>query len=111
MKRSAIRILLALLLCAVISVSMAESADVLKTGDAGDAVLELNTRLRQLNYTTVRANDQFGPATEAAVKAVQAAYGLEETGVADQETLNNVQQAVQQSRAPRKKRVLPIRTH
>ena len=88
MKRSAIRILLGLLLCAVISVSMAESADVLRTGDAGDAVLELNTRLRQLNYTTVRANDQFGPATEAAVKAVQAAYGLEETGVADQDTLN-----------------------
>ena len=88
MKRSAIRILLGLLLCAVISVSMAESADVLRTGDTGDAVLELNTRLRQLNYTTVRANDQFGPATEAAVKAVQAAYGLEETGVADQDTLN-----------------------
>lgn len=88
MKRSAIRILTALLLCAVISLAAAESAETLKTGDAGDAVLELNTRLRQLNYTSVRANDQFGPATEAAVKAVQAAYGLEETGVADQETLN-----------------------
>ena len=88
MKRSAIRILTALLLCAVISLAAAESAETLKTGDAGDAVLELNTRLRQLNYTSIRANDQFGPATEAAVKAVQAAYGLEETGVADQETLN-----------------------
>ena len=41
MKRSAIRILTALLLCAVISLAAAESAETLKTGDAGDAVLEL----------------------------------------------------------------------
>ena len=65
--------------------ALAEAA--LKPGDSGDAVLELNTRLRQLNYTSVRANDQYGTATQAAVSAVQAAYGLNVTGIADETTL------------------------
>ena len=87
MKKSAVMLLLAMLLCAIVSLGLAEENTGLKPGDTGDAVLELNTRLRQLNYTATRANDQYGPATEAAVRAVQAAYGLEETGEADPETL------------------------
>ena len=59
----------------------------LKLGDSGPEVLELNTRLRQLNYTSVRAGEQYTAATQTAVSAVQAAYGLEETGEADARTL------------------------
>ena len=73
-------------ICLTVCAAFAEEG--LKLGDSGEAVLELNTRLRQLNYTTVRASDQYTAATETAVAAVQAAYGLEATGVADESTLN-----------------------
>ncbi len=87
MRKSAV-ILLTCFLCLCAALGAAEAAESLKPGDSGDAVLELNTRLRQLNYSSTRASDQYGTATEVAVKAVQAAYGLEETGIADPETLN-----------------------
>ena len=83
MKKSAVILALTLLISVLFSIGFAENTEGLKPGDSGDEVLELNTRLRQLNYTATRANDQYGAATEAAVKAVQAAYGLQETGIAD----------------------------
>lgn len=60
----------------------------LALGASGTAVMELNTRLRQLNYTTAKATDQYSAATEEGVKAVQAAYGLPVTGIADNATLD-----------------------
>ena len=85
MKKWTRLLLLILLLAGLCCAAVAEE---LKPGDSGDAVLELNTRLRQLNYSTTRATDQYSASTEAAVKAVQTAYGLEVTGVADDATLN-----------------------
>ena len=79
-------LLAAAVLCLLCAGALAEGA-ALQPGDSGDKVLELNTRLRQLNYTTTRANDQYGASTEAAVSAVQEAYGLDVTGVADAKTL------------------------
>lgn len=61
--------------------------EIMEMGSKGDAVLELNTRLRQLNYTLVRASDTYTNATKEAVLKVQAAYGLPETGIADAKTL------------------------
>lgn len=84
MKKTILAVLLCLLLCLC---AAAADDTVLKMGDSGSAVLELNTRLRQLNYTTVRAADVYSAATQTAVKAVQAAYGLPETGIADSRTL------------------------
>ncbi|MBQ6960484.1 MAG: peptidoglycan-binding protein [Clostridia bacterium] len=78
-------LLITAVLCLCFGAALAE--DGLKPGDSGEAVLELNTRLRQLNYTTVRATDQYADATKAAVSAVQEAYGLEKTGIADERTL------------------------
>ena len=78
-------LLITAVLCLYFGAALAEGG--LNPGDTGDAVLELNTRLRQLNYTTVRATDQYADATKAAVSAVQEAYGLEVTGVADEKTL------------------------
>ena len=80
--------MLLLILLLTLGISAAWAEETLKPGDSGDAVLELNTRLRQLNYTTVRATNQYGTATETAVSAVQAAYGLEATGIADEKTLS-----------------------
>lgn len=78
-------ILCALILCAGCIACLAEES--LTPGDSGDKVLELNTRLRQLNYTSTRAGDQYTASTEEAVSAVQSAYGLPVTGIADAETL------------------------
>ncbi|MBR6185171.1 MAG: peptidoglycan-binding protein [Clostridia bacterium] len=84
MKIRWIPVLLAVLMCLLCGHAL---ADTLQPGDSGEKVLELNTRLRQLNYTATRANDQYSDATKAAVSAVQEAYGLEVTGIADDETL------------------------
>ena len=86
MKKKLILILLAAALCLLCVSGLGETYETMALGDTGEKVLELNTRLRQLNYTSTRASDQFTASTEAAVKAVQAAYGLEETGVADART-------------------------
>ena len=75
-----------LLLALLLPLFPAEAAS-LKIGDTGDAVMELNTRLRQLNYSDVPGRDTYTDATAAAVKAVQKAYGLKETGIADEKTL------------------------
>ena len=69
-------IVLAVLLALAFIPALAEESAALKMGDSGEEVLELNTRLRQLNYTTVRASDQYTEATQAAVSAMQEAYGL-----------------------------------
>ena len=55
MRKSAV-ILLTCFLCLCAALGAAEAAESLKPGDSGDAVLELNTRLRQLNYSSTRAS-------------------------------------------------------
>ena len=59
MKKRIGLLILTFVIC-VCGAALAENG--LKPGDTGDAVLELNTRLRQLNYTTVRASDQYAAA-------------------------------------------------
>ena len=80
-------LLLTALLLALMGAALAEDTPPLKLGDSGSAVLELNTRLRALDYTATRATDQYNTATQAAVSAVQEAYGLPVTGEADAATL------------------------
>ena len=80
--------LMAAVLMAFAAIGAAEDAAEMKLGDSGSGVLQLNTRLRQLNYTAVRATDQFTESTQKAVLAVQEAYGLPATGVADAATLD-----------------------
>ncbi|HIS68112.1 MAG TPA: peptidoglycan-binding protein [Candidatus Gallacutalibacter stercoravium] len=62
-------------------------AGTLKKNLAGDVVVELQNRLRELRYTTAEATSTFDDATEAAVKAYQAAAGLEQTGQLDKAAL------------------------
>lgn len=60
-------------------------------GDEGpsDRVNQLQQRLKQLGYNLAE-DGRFGPATEAAVRAFQHDYGLEETGTIDAATLETI---------------------
>lgn len=79
--------LLVVVLLLVGSVALAESTtEELQYGDKGDAVLQLQTRLKELLYYNGPLSGQFAEVTRGAVKQVQAAYGLEQTGVADAAT-------------------------
>lgn len=71
----------------LLGAALAQAQETLKVGDTGDAVMELNTRLRQLNYSDQPGRNVYSESTAAAVKAVQKAYGLPETGEADEKTL------------------------
>ena len=48
-----------------------------------EAVYRLETRLAELGYYSGKADGGYGPKMVAAVKAAQAAFGLEQTGIAD----------------------------
>ena len=83
MKRILAILLAALLVC---SCAYAEG-EPLKKGDKGDEVVELQLKLIEHNYLAGGADGDFGGKTEKAVKAVQADAGLEQTGIADEATL------------------------
>ena len=58
-----------------------------RTGAKGAPVKRVQQSLIDRNYLGGKADGSFGPKTEGALKALQAAYGLEETGVVDGRTL------------------------
>jgi len=55
----------------------------LKNGSRGEAVVNLQQRLIDLNYLDDEADGIYGPLTQAAVELLQYELGMEETGVAD----------------------------
>lgn len=59
---------------------------VLRRGDIGTEVADLQAQLNQLGASLIVDGD-FGPATEAAVKAFQAAHGLAADGIAGAATM------------------------
>ncbi len=60
----------------------------LKRDDENEKVQELQNKLMELGYLDIDETTQkFGPATEASVKLFQRQAGLEQTGVADGETI------------------------
>lgn len=72
----------------------------LQSGDTGDAVVELQLRLRALGYYTGKADGGYGPMTVTAVKKAQAAFGLEQTGIADSALQEKLFEGVQPTAAP-----------
>ncbi|MBQ6346636.1 MAG: peptidoglycan-binding protein [Clostridia bacterium] len=56
---------------------------VLQKGSKGDAVVKLQLALREQGYYSGKADGGYGPMMVQAVKAAQAAFGLEQTGIAD----------------------------
>lgn len=61
--------------------------NLLRPGDSGTAVEELQIRLKALRYFSGKVNGEYNTLTRTAVMEVQTAYGLEATGIADEETL------------------------
>ena len=58
-----------------------------RNGDRGDGVKAAQQALIDRGFLEGTADGSFGPKTEAAVKALQAAYGIDETGRIDRRTL------------------------
>jgi putative chitinase len=60
---------------------------VLKPGDRGQAVLEIQQKLQQLGYSVGVADGHYGAKTQQALKQFQARQGLAATGLVDVPTL------------------------
>ena len=69
------------------AVTVTSEARVLKGGDRGDDVRALQERLRALKYLDAKATGNFLSQTEKAVRAVQKAYGMTQTGEVDNDLL------------------------
>lgn len=54
---------------------------IIRTGSAGDSVLEMQTRLAELGYYKGDLDGQFGPATRTAVTLFQEQHGLDADGM------------------------------
>ena len=72
------------------SATTAPGASVLREGDSGEAVFELQARLFELGYFTGRIDGRFGAETTEAVKAFQRANGLGADGVVGSGTRNKL---------------------
>ncbi len=62
----------------------------MKAGDSGGDVSALQTELKNGGYYNGEIDGDYGPDTEAAVRAYQAAHGLTVDGVAGAETWGNI---------------------
>ena len=68
--------------------------EALKPGDTGAQVKLLQRALAALGYSLGKADGDYGPSTEAAVKQFQAAKGLAADGIAGPNTVTALQQAL-----------------
>jgi uncharacterized protein (TIGR02594 family) len=66
--------------------SQASGRAIVQIGDKGPFVLDLQSQLRDLRYFAGRRDGDFGPLTDAAVKAFQSDNGLEVDGVVGNRT-------------------------
>ena len=71
-------------------VENADTTTTLKSGSKGDAVKQLQQRLKDLGYYTSTVDGDYGSGTTSAVKAFQKKNGLSQTGTADAATLTKV---------------------
>ncbi len=60
----------------------------LKPGVSGDAVSQLQQRLKELGYYTGEVDGAYGPGTQQAVMLFQAQHGLTDDGIAGDQTRN-----------------------
>lgn len=81
------RLIIGLICLALLLSGIGALAEPLKKGDKGDEVKALQLELIEHNYLTDGADGIFGGMTEKAIQQVQADAGLEQTGVADDATL------------------------
>ncbi|WP_377887464.1 peptidoglycan-binding protein [Alkalihalobacillus sp. R86527] len=70
--------------------AVSTSSQTLSMGERGQAVSDLQTKLKNKGYYNYNVDGIFGPITEKAVKQFQKAKGLSVTGIVDQATENAV---------------------
>ena len=80
--------LMLLLLVGMMSLSTALAE--VKYGSQGDEVKQLQMKLYNMGFMDEKPDGVFGAKTQAGVKALQRYLGAEETGVADEGTLNDL---------------------
>lgn len=78
LKKAALAVMLA---AGAVFITPGAEAAALKLGDGNDEVVLLQERLASLGYDVGYADGKFGRKTEQAVRALQAAYGLEPDGI------------------------------
>ena len=66
--------------------SLPTPGPLLRSGSEGEAVVELQTRLKELGYYTGEIDGQFGPGTRTAVTLFQEQHGLGADGIVGAET-------------------------
>ncbi len=66
------------------------SFTLIKRGDSGDSVIEVQKRLAELGYLTSSVDGKFGPGTEQAVTSFQEANSINPTGIIDKITYNRL---------------------
>ena len=85
------KLLIALAVLALVLASSCALADtVLRPGDTGSAVLQMQKALVSLGYSTNGVDGKYGAGTLSAVRAFQAKYGLTVDGKAGPNTLNKL---------------------
>jgi len=67
---------------------------VMRPGDEGEQVLELQQALVQLGYEPGEPDGNYGPATVEAVRSFQTAAGLPADGIAGPTTLSAINDAL-----------------
>ena len=72
---------------ATIAPAAATAAEILRVGSRGDAVRQLQTKLKEMGYLSGSVDGIYGAGTSKAVAAFQRANGLTADGVAGQATL------------------------
>ncbi len=85
-----IPILLILLMLPIFGVSADEGTALMQTGDKGEEVVRVQTRLFDLGYYTYKPTGSFQTVTKSAVIAYQLAAGLMSDGSVGQETLSTL---------------------
>ena len=95
MKKMTAIILAVLMVLSIAAAAMGEENKIWGTGDSGEKVTWIQTRLKELEYLDRDPTGTFDAETEAALKAFQRDQGLLETGMADHITMKALETATE----------------
>ena len=93
MKRITAIVLAVLMTAAVAAGALGEENRIWQTGDTGEKVTWIQTRLKELEYLEGEVTGTFDEETAKALKDFQSDYGLLQTGMADSVTLKVLETA------------------
>ena len=99
MKRITAIILAVLMVLSIAAAAMGEENRIWQTGDSGETVTWIQTRLKELEYLDREPTGTFDAETEEALKAFQRDQGLLETGMADKITMKVLETATETASA------------